>query len=126
MFSLADAPYPRVIVDLDAKGSALGQAQAKCDFLFFADPNLVAPIEIKDGEPNVVRATRQLQAGADAADKLAPRNIAIDFRPVLVSKELGRDKQFELRQASVRFRKREEKIRRVACGAPLTEALGSP
>ncbi len=124
--SLGNAPHPHVIIDLDATGSPLGRAQAKCDFLFFADPNVVAPIEIKDSEPNVARATRQLQAGADAADKLSPRDIAIDFRPVLVSKELRRDKQFELRQASVRFRKREEKIRRVACGAPLTEALGSP
>lgn len=124
--SLADAPHPCVIVDLDAQGSPLGQAQAKCDFLFFADSNLVAPIEIKDGAPAIKKVKKQLQAGAEAADKLAPRDIAIDFRPVLVSKELRRDKQFELRQASVRFRKREEKIRRVACGARLTEALGSP
>ena len=105
--SLVDLPHPHVVIDL-------------------ADPNLVAPIEIKDGAPNIAKATKQLQAGANAADGLTPRDLAIDFRPVLVSKELRRDKQFELRQASVRFRKREEKIRRVACGAPLTEALGSP
>ena len=124
--SLADAPLPHVIIDLDATGSPLGPAQAKCDFLFFADSNLVAPIEIKDGAPAIKRVKKQLQAGADAADELAPRDLVIDFRPVLVSKELRRDNQFELRQASVRLRKREEKIRRVACGAPLTEAFGSP
>ena len=124
--SLVDLPHPHVVIDLDEAGSPLGKARTKCDFLFFADPNLVAPIEIKDGAPNIAKATKQLQAGANAADGLTPRDLAIDFRPVLVSKELRRDKQFELRQASVRFRKREEKIRRVACGAPLTEALGSP
>ena len=124
--SLVDVPHPRVVIDLDEAGSPLGRAQAKCDFLFFADPNLVAPIEIKDGAPGIAKATKQLQAGANAADGLAPRDLVIDFRPVLVSKELRRDKQFELRQASVRFRRREEKIRRVACGAPLTEALVSP
>lgn len=124
--SLADEPQSHVVIDLDETGSPLGPAQAKCDFLFFADPNLVAPIEIKDGAPGIAKATKQLQAGANAADGLAPRDLVIDFRPVLVSRELRRDKQFELRQASVRFRKREAKIRRVACGAPLTEALGSP
>lgn len=124
--SLANAPHPHVIIDLDEAGSPLGQAQAKCDFLFLADPNLVAPLEIKDGAPGIAKATQQLQAGADAADTLVPRDLAIDFRPVLVSRELRRDKQFKSRQASVRFRKREERIRRVACGAPLTDALGSP
>lgn len=123
--SLAETPHPHVIVDLDATGSPLGRAQTKCDFLFFADPDLVAPIEIKDGTPDIKKATRQLQAGADAADKRTPRDLAIDFRPVLVSKELRRGKQFELRQKSVRFRKREEKIRRLACGEQLTEALGN-
>ena len=81
------------------------------------------PIEIKDGEPNVTRATRQLQAGADAADRLALRDLAITFRPVLVSKSLRRQKQVELRRAVVRFRKRPERVRRVACGHPLTEAF---
>ena len=123
--SLVDVPDPHVVIDLDEAGSPLGKTRAKCDFLFFADPNLVAPIEIKDGAPSIAKATKQLQAGADAADELAPRDLAIDFRPVLVSKELRRDKQFELRQESVRFRKREEKIRRLACGEQLTEALGN-
>ena len=73
----------------------------KCDFLFFADPNVVMPIEIKDGAPNVARATRQLQAGAKAADRLAPRGLPINFRPALVCRPLRRQKGFELRQAVV-------------------------
>lgn len=124
--SLEDAPDPRVIVDLDAQGSPLGPAQAKCDFLFFADPNnLVAPIEVKDGEPNINRARGQLQAGAGAADKLAPSDLDIDFRPVLVSRPLRRQKRFELRRAVVLFRGRQETVRHVECGNPLTEALGA-
>ena len=55
--SLVDAPLPHVIIDLDATGSPLGSAQAKCDFLFFADPNVIAPIEIKDGAPGIATAT---------------------------------------------------------------------
>ena len=46
--SLAGAPARRVIVDLDETGSPLGPTKVKCDFLFFADPGLVAPIEVKD------------------------------------------------------------------------------
>lgn len=123
--SLADAPHPHVVIDLDETGSPLGPTQIKCDFLFFADPDLTVPIEIKGGAPNVAQAARQLRAGANAAHRLAPRDFAIDFRPVLVSKSLRRQKQMELRQERVQFRGRQEKIRRVPCGAPLTEALRS-
>lgn len=42
--SLVDVPDPHVVIDLDEAGSPLGKTRAKCDFLFFADPNLVAPI----------------------------------------------------------------------------------
>ena len=121
--SLTDAPPSCAVVDLDADGSPLGPTSVKCDYLFFADPNLVAPIEIKDGEPNVRRATEQLRAGAKAADKLTPRDREVVFRPVLVSKSLRRKKQMDLRQAVVRFRRRPERIRRIACGGSLTEAF---
>ena len=124
--SLADAPHPRVIIDLDATGSPLRPTQAKCDSLFFADPNVVMSIEIKDhGAPNVTGATTQLQAGARAADVLAPRGLTTSFRPVLVSRPLRRQKRFELRLAVVLFRGRQETVRHVECGNPLTEALGA-
>ena len=123
--SLADAPASRAVVDLDADGSPLGRTRVKCDYLFFEDPNLAAAIEIKDGEPNVKHATEQLQKGAKAVDDLTPRDREIVFRPVLVSKSLRRKKQMDLRQAVVRFRRRPEKIRRIACGGSLTEAFGS-
>ena len=123
--SLADAPASRAVVDLDADGSPLGRTRVKCDYLFFADPNLVAPIEIKNSEPDVKRAARQLQAGAKAADDLIPGDRELVCRPVLVSKSLRRAKQMELRQAVVRFRGRPERVRRIACGASLTEAFRS-
>ena len=121
--SLTGVPPARAVVDLDAPGAPLGPARVRCDYLFFADPNLVAPIEIKDSEPDVVRAARQLQAGADAADDLLPRDREIVCRPVLVSRSLRRRKQIDLRQAVVRFRGRGERVRRVVCGDPLTEAF---
>lgn len=123
--SLADAPKPRLVIDLDETGSPLGGAQSKCDYLLFADPSLVVPIEIKDGAPNVAKVERQLQAGARAADDLAPRGIAVLCRPVLVSRDLRRQQQVDLRKAAVRFRGREERVRRVACGDSLADALGN-
>ena len=123
--SLTDAPPDHAVVDLDAPGAPLGPTRVRCDYLFFADPNLVAPIEIKNSEPNVVRAAKQLQAGADVVDELIPGDRKIVCRPVLVSKSLRRKKQNELRQAVVRFRGRKEKVRRIACGDPLTEAFGT-
>ena len=122
--SLADAPTSRAVVDLDADGSPLGPTRVKCDYLFFADPNLVAPIEIKNSEPDVKRATGQLQAGAKAVDDLTPRDREVVFRPVLVSRSLRRKKQMDLRQAVVRFRKRQEIVRRIACGGSVTEVFG--
>lgn len=124
--SLADAPSSRAVVDLDADGSPLGPTQVKCDYLFFADPNLFAPIEFKNSEPNVKSAARQLQAGAKAADALTPRDRAIVCRPVLVSRSLRRQHQIDLRKEAVQFRGRPERIRRVACGASLTEAFRGP
>ena len=126
--SLADAPHPRVIIDLDETGSPLGPARTKCDFLFFGDPDLVMPIEVKDhGSPDIVKVTRQLQAGADVADadELVPRDVAIRFRPVLVSRDLRRDKQNELRRVRVRFRNRPAIVRQLICGDPLNAVLGS-
>ena len=58
------------------------------------------PIEIKDSEPNVAKAAEPLQAGAKAAESLAPRGLAIDFRPVLLSKSLRRHKRNELREVA--------------------------
>ena len=47
------------------------------------------------------------------------------FRPVLVSRNMRRDKQNELRRAKVRFRKRPEIVRQLICGDPLTVVLGN-
>ena len=123
--SLAKAPHPRVIVDLDETGSPLGPTNVKCDFLFVADPGWVAPIEVKDSEPNVSKVIKQLQAGAKAAEELAPSSVAVTFRPVLVTKSLRTHKRNELRGAAVRFRKHREGVQRLACGDSLTEALGT-
>ena len=123
--SLADAPQPHVVIDLDGEGSPLGPAQAKGDFLFFADPDLVMAIEIKDGAPNVARVARQLQASANAADTLAPRDRDLDFRPVLVSRPLRSKKRNDLRGATVQFRKRRRAVRRLHCGDLLIDALTS-
>ena len=122
--SLVDAPGPRLIIDLDEPGSPLGRSKSKCDYLFFADPNLVVPIEIKSAEPKVAKVAEQLRAGAQAADELASKGIAVVCSPVLVSRDLRRKARIDLRKARVPFRGREERIRRVACGDLLTDALG--
>ncbi len=124
--TLAGAPQPRVIIDLDESGAPLGGATGKCDYLFFGDPDLVAAIEIKDhAAPNLARAIRQIQAGADAANTLTRPGVTVRFRPVLLSKAMRRDTQNALRKKRVRFGRREERVRHLICGTPLVEALGS-
>lgn len=62
---------------------------------------------------------------AKAAEELAPRGVSVTFGPVLVSKSLRTHKRNELRGAAVRFRKQRERVRRLACGDLLTEAIES-
>ena len=90
--SLEGFPASRAIVDFDARpGSPLGPSAKKPDFLAVAAPSAnalwVAPIEIKGASVNVdvSDAVKQLQAGADIAEKHVEPDGAVNivFRPVL-------------------------------------------
>ena len=41
-------------------------------------------MELKRGKPNASEVVPQLRAGAAVADKIAPRNPEIQFRPIVV------------------------------------------
>ena len=70
--SLNGVPSDRLIVDLDKPGSPLGQADARCDYLFVAEDGAgagwVAPMELTRGRCVASKFVRQLRAGASAAD----------------------------------------------------------
>ena len=123
--SLLGTNESRVVVDLDKSGAPIGNATRKCDYLFFADPNLAVPLELKDsGTPNVKTVTDQLQAGATKIQELVPGGLNVKFRPVLVSRSpRRRDTTYQLRKAVVEFRNCHERVRLVECGGALTDAI---
>lgn len=84
--SLEDAPSPRVLIDMDRPKVPSGQNGKKCDYIFIGGSVAVwvAPMELKRGKPNASQVVLQLQAGADVADKIIPRNAEIQFRPIVV------------------------------------------
>ena len=128
--SLAGAPQPRAIIDLDSAHSPLGPAQVRCDYLFVADgkkgsPGWFAPIEITAGQSkSAVRIRDQLQAGADVVAHLLPDNLQPKFVPVFAGK-LKKHEQTELRKdaCKVAFRGKRRLVRRIACGGRLAGAF---
>ena len=124
---LNDAPACRVVVDFDRPELGfIGQARA--DFLFVGETEeaaWVAPIEMKGGRWRADRVARQLQAGADAADRWLPAGSAFRFCPVLAhrTKRFGKDRWSALRARRIRLRGQAIRPISIACGRPLTEAL---
>ena len=126
--SLDNAPQPRLIIDLDKLNCAYIENQARCDYLFIAEPseqpNWIVPIELKKGQPKVREVERQLQAGAEIAASLVPRDIDAKFCPVVASGEgVSKNQRRNLKDIFIRFRGKTEHVRRIRCGDPLQDAL---
>lgn len=130
--SLEDAPQPRVVIDFDKPGSPLGKNQSRCEYLVVADRNggggWVVPMEFKSCRMKVSKVARQLQAGAQAAERLVPKQNPIAFRPIaVVYGPINKKQRKDLRDTSntVRYRGCREPVRVLLCGDLLTEALGT-
>ena len=127
--SLAEAMRPRLIVDFDKPGSPGGVADKRCDYLFLSKPAggslWVVPVELKKGKVESGEAIKQLRAGAKAAESLVSKAMATKakFRPVLASGRIHKNERSRLRNQKVKFHGHSEAVRRLRCGAPLTDAL---
>lgn len=113
----------RLIVDVD---EFVPDGEVKCDYLFFSDRPVIAPIELKRGEVGASEAKRQLQAGADLAHVLfEPRSLRCELKPVVFSRRIDRVERQLLRrpQYTVRFRNANFEIKVAKCGSTLAEAL---
>jgi len=124
---LEGTPRTRVAIDFDKPGSPLGQNETRCDYLFVAEssgnPGWIVPLELKSGKVDVSRATDQLQAGAEFAERLFASNRDVEFFPVIASGSVPKAERRALQTSRVRFRQRNERIRRVTCGDRLIKAL---
>lgn len=124
---LSDTPKPRLLIDLDLPGSPLDEDSVRCDYLGFVD-NVnrlfcVAPVEFKrTWRENTVR---QLQAGANEAEKHVPRDCEFSFRPIGVFERFSPKAARTSMRRRVTFRGRSEPIRVIRCGDQLAKALGT-
>lgn len=129
--SFADFPDERLVVDFDRRGSPLGPSDKRPDFLVIAAPadnvGWVAPVELKKGSADVSDAAKQLQAGANIAERRVDRRRVANtvFRPVLATGKMRRQERGELRakRNCVRFRGEWTGIELLHCGDRLIDAF---
>ena len=125
--SMAGAPKPRLLVDLDCDHLGLS-GQTQCDYPFVAEDHgaaaWVVPMELKGGRLSASQVTRQLQAGADLADGWLSDGTSFRLVPVLAhAKPIRRQGRENFRRATVCLRGRKRRIVRIRCGASLRTAL---
>lgn len=128
--SLSGAPTARLIVDLDKPGSPIGQADVHCDYLFVAEDDAaggwVAPLELTTGPVDASKFVGQLRAGASAAERLVPRNVAAKFRPIAVyggGSHIAERRKLQRNDSKVSFHGMREPVRLIKCGTKLADWL---
>ena len=123
------SPAPRRVIDMDHPNAPVGRAQEKCDYLLLADESsprrlLVVPLELKSTGLNPASVQSQLQAGAQAAERIVAGISPIRFVPVAVHGRKIRRRTFrELLAKRIQFRSGEYQIKTMNCGDQLTWAL---
>ena len=130
LLSLSGTSQQAFVVDMNHDESPVDRNQTHCDFLFVGslsgqDEEWVVPIELKRGEISAGEARDQLQAGADAADRLVPRDLDLRFLPLAVSGSMPRAERDRLRKSShrIRFRRQMVLAERTRCGSELADIL---
>lgn len=127
--SLKCAPRQRLIIDFDKPGSPLGQADKRCDYLFVANESTswswLVPLELKKSKVDAKEVIEQLKAGADISQKLVPRHIEVNFRPIVAHRGIRKAERDELKKPRnrIRFRNLREYVRLINCGDKLNKEL---
>lgn len=115
---LTNVPPDRLIVDVDKAFPAQGREGRRCDFILFVDRDagsvLVAPVELKSGWPEVLKAIEQLRGGADLAADLAPSN-AVCLPILFHGKGLHNKGRRVLNRTKIKFRGLDLTVMAVRC-----------
>ena len=124
---LDGAPTPAVKIDMDHKKAPVKQGETKCDYIFIGGCKdvFLVPLELK-GTADATKIVRQLQAGADIADRrIIPKNKTVQFQPVAACRKFGKHENIILRRenSKIHFRGDWTQIEPLKCGAPLINAV---
>lgn len=121
------------LIDMDHPEAPIGREGKRCDFLFVGsngnlvapNGNLVVPLEFKRGSPKVRIVLEQLQAGAQVADELIPKNMKdITFRPAVVyGGHMRRCQIRTIRNERISFRNTSHIAKLIKCGQSLAQVF---
>ena len=124
---LSKAPAEHVVLDLDKPGSPFSEQETRCDYLVFLEGDgevgQAVALELKRGQAQV-GIVDQLQAGADIAARLIPKDENVDFTPVAAHKGIHSKVRKILVKRAVKFRQQRFPVLLITCGTPLMKALG--
>ncbi len=127
---LNDAPASTVIVDFDDPRAPVAAPARRCDYLLGAEGDSSAwlvVVELKQGALDAAQVVKQLRAGASAAEKIVPRNVAarVEFRAVVASGNAPKMQRGELKKRVNRigFYGRKVEVFWIRCGASLFGTL---
>ena len=92
-----------VSVDLDHSSSPIDRHSTRCDFLHAAeydDRSYVVVLELTSNiEKSLSTVSQQLSAGAQWAQSVVPRDLAVRFIPALIAKNLRKKTKILLKKA---------------------------
>lgn len=130
--SLADVPFPRVVVSANKAFPAHKIEGKRCDYILFfmnaAENALVTvPIELKGDRVNVSEVSEQLQRGADFVNCFAPITFDSDCHPILFhNSSIHPADRKRLNRAKVQFRGIHLTINTARCNRPKNLANALP
>ena len=119
--SMDNIPSDRVVLDVDLAFPPDSAETNQCDFILFyidtARSSLVGvPMELKGGDVRASLVVDQLRGGARIVDNFTPRNIEIEFIPVLVHDGIDKAQYERLKISRIRFRNGRVPINTTTCG----------
>lgn len=128
--SLKNVPQPFFLIQMDCDKLPIGQNEKRCDYIFIggSDRVWIVPMELKKGDLGASEVMKQLQAGAQFAERIIPRNEQIFFLPIAVfGGKAHPTERRKLRQSAnrIRFRNQRFNIQLLKCGGHLVEAINN-
>lgn len=134
-----EARIAQLLIDLDCRHLDIRDDETICDFLYVADDNIVAVIELKTGDSKIADVQRQLQAGAKFVEQLiGSLKTQVRFRPVLGHggrlrgqgrqkhwrrKDRGQPGQRKAEAEQIRFNDKWYQVETLRCGMNLSQVL---
>lgn len=131
--SLAQMSGKFALIHVDVCGdppwSLAAEGKKRCDYLFVGGAGKhgypwVIPLELTTSDKKRSDTIAgQLQAGAEIAERLIPKDATVRFSPILASLNLSRHIRLQLGKQWIKFRGKRARIVEMECGERLIEVL---